>query len=39
MLLTKVKNKLGKVNDDIILLHDTAHPHLAHRVQTQLNAM
>jgi hypothetical protein len=39
MLLMMVKNKHGKAIDDIILLHDSAHPHLAQRVQNQWNAM
>jgi len=39
MLLTTVKNRHGKATHDIILLHDNAHPNLAHRVQNQLNAM
>jgi hypothetical protein len=37
---TKIKNKcLGKLTDGIILLHHSAHPHVAHRVQDQLNAV
>jgi hypothetical protein len=39
-LRTKFKNKcLGKVTDGIILLHDNACPHVAHKVQGKLNAM
>ena len=29
----------GKLTDGIIVLHDSVHPHVAHRVQDQLNVM
>jgi len=29
----------GKLTDGIIMLHDSVHPHVAHRVQDQLNVM
>jgi hypothetical protein len=39
-LHTKInKNCNGKLNDDIILLHDHVHSHMTHKVQNHLNAM
>jgi hypothetical protein len=40
-LLTKIRDDCqGKVSDGIIIwLHNYFHPHVAHRVQDQLNAM
>jgi len=37
---TKMKNRqAGKLTDGIIILHDSVHPDVAHRVQDQLNVM
>jgi len=37
-ICTKMKNRqLGKLTDDIIILQDSVHPHVAHGVQDQLN--
>jgi hypothetical protein len=39
-LYTKVENNCpGKFTDSIILQHNSVCPHMAHRVQDQLNAM